>query len=390
MKLLSSTSRNEKVLVSKHQSSGSTYLYATVWNGSSWNSPFLMTGFGSVNDLDQYDSTYLANGDFVVVYSVGNETPRMQVWNGSSWLGDPVVLPSLSGPASPPNSVILKQRPGTNEIMSVIGSASGSVQTSYFSGNAYDSPSWSTPMVHTNLSVTPGIATTNFAWSRTDSTIGSLTYSDATSPESESHLLWTANGSGGGAWGSTIPGLAQGAGNNVGQGFAISGASGQFMQCNKSSGVSPNTGIFCSRLGLDGSISAPAGSPIINSTSANNHRVFDLATYETTPTKSIAAYAQDSSQIGTSLYEDTTNTWTTSSSFVPSLPSAAKSVDLISDNTSSNIMLLIHNGTSDLHTIIWRGSLDSYFTDGDRALVRQSTNLNDGYTISSSFAWDGQ
>ncbi len=115
LRLYSSVSRDEKVAISRHYNGSAQFIYATIWNGSSWGTPLQLSTWSAATFLDvtNFDGTYLANGDFMALYSDNTTTPKFRVWNGTAWTAQT----SSQNAGGIPNFIVASARPGTNEVM---------------------------------------------------------------------------------------------------------------------------------------------------------------------------------------------------------------------------------------------------------------------------------
>jgi hypothetical protein len=391
MKVYSSSTRNEKILVSRHQAGAVMYIYAAVWNGNTatWGAPKLLSTYNVNLTTEPYDGTYLSNGDFTTVYSGGNNIPRMQVWNGTSWLATEVSLPLLTGgAASIPIQIITRNRPATNEIMFATVTSNTRTITAYFNGGTYTAINWTSLTSQSTANPAAGVEMADFNWSSTSPLVGLLVYSTTATDRSINHKIWNANGTGGGVWTGTVNGPNQPAGSTVGNYKITSGLSGQFMSCDKASGTGANTGIFCIRSTLVPAVSTPAGSPIVASTTTSNQQTYDMANEYQSSNEALAFFSQGTTSVGSRLYNDTTNSWASTASTIPVLPAASTSVQAFSDLFSKDIMVLMDNGSSNISTIFWDGTNNVFYGSPDKGLLLQSNTGNGSANVRAGFAWD--
>ena len=173
-KVYSSATRNEKVLISRHYNGTNQYIYGQVFNGTSWNTPQLLATL-TVNtflDVQNFDGTYLANGDFMAVFSDNTTTPKSRTWNGTVWSGE-VATQNVGGI---PNYIIVKQRDATNEVMVVTFDQLSDTNSEYFSGGAYATGSWTLHTEHSAVAPVNTEKIIDFSWNSTDPTKGILPF----------------------------------------------------------------------------------------------------------------------------------------------------------------------------------------------------------------------
>src|SRR3989344_1590517 len=195
VRLYASPTRNEKIMISRHYNGATQYIYAQVHNGTGWGNVNLLAFWNSTSFLDvrNFDGTYLANGDFMAVYSNNSTTPRYRVWNGTSWSGqlDTRVVGGI------PTYIVARRRPGTTEAMVAVFDQTSDTNTEYFNlgtNNTYELADWILHAQHSGAAPANNRELVDFAWSPNASTKGALVYSNAGTDTRMNIKIWTANG----------------------------------------------------------------------------------------------------------------------------------------------------------------------------------------------------
>src|SRR3990167_7094154 len=164
-RVFTSSTRNEKILISRHYDGSAQYIYAQVFNGTNWGNVVQLSTWSSkaLLDVRNFDGGYLVNGNFIVVYSDNTNIPKYQIWqNGSSWS----VQANTTDVGGIPRYIETEVRPGTNEVMMITSDSVSDTNSSYFNGT-----SWSAPTEHSAVAPTATKDHTDFVWSR-ENTIG--------------------------------------------------------------------------------------------------------------------------------------------------------------------------------------------------------------------------
>lgn len=262
VKLYSSSTRNEKILISSHYNGTAQFIYAQVWNGTSWGNVVQLATWTATTFLgvQNFDGTYLSDGTFMVIYSDNTVIPKYQIWNGTSWSAQGSL--TTLGTSQIPSYIVARARPGTTEVMAAFftqgtGSTAGNTITQYWSGTA-----WSAITTHSTAAPLNTKKIVDFAWSPNSPTIGALVYANSATDKNLITRLFVANGTGGGAWGTAVTaGTAQT--NNLGS-LSIVGRPGanEFQVCNKDSGTTPT--IICQEITFSGN--ATSGYTVWNGT----------------------------------------------------------------------------------------------------------------------------
>lgn len=363
VRIFSAPTRDEKVLLSRHYDGTNQYIYGQVYNGlaGTWGNVQLLSSWaiGTALNVRNFDGTYLANGDFMVVYSDNTSTPKFRTWNGSSWSAE-AAMNSLSGI---PQWVVARARPSSNEVMAAFFSSDEDTDTQYFNGGSYTTSNWSAPDGHANNAPDPAKEQIAFEWSLNNPLVGALVYPASASDNNPDTEIWTANGGGGGSFSSGQQ--TSGTGQDIGS-VAIVPRPGanEFVLCMKDAAAAPN--IRCLELSHANSDLTPTNPNLTLSTTTTNERSFGVAYESQSGDPAINVYSDNTGTPKLKQYNPTTNTWdaaATSLSPSPFSPSTIQVVRTIPDPNSDNIMIALADTVQDLYTVIWDGSSNAIFTD---------------------------
>ncbi|MDQ3099379.1 MAG: hypothetical protein M3Q44_06555 [bacterium] len=385
----SSSTREEKILISRHYNGTAQVIYASVWNGSSWSSTQLST-WNATTFLDvlNFDGTYLANGNFMVVYSDNTVIPKTRIWNGSSWAAQ-TSLTTL-GASQIPTFIIASARPNTDEIMASFYTQLSDTLTEYYSGSA-----WSAITSHAATAPLTTKRFIDFAWSPNTVTTGALVYSDSATDKQINARIWVANGTGSGAWGTTAQATAQT--NNLGALTVVarSGAN-EFQACNKDAGATPT--IRCYKLTFSGSTatwSNPTNQAIAAATDTGIQRSYDMDYETTSGVNALIVYSDNTAIPKLKKYAAGTSTWDAAATNISTgaftLGSPVRTVRMIprSSNDDDDLMILIADNNLDLYTIFWDGTANTvYTTPAGKVFSQHGTSGAVTTDFWYDFAWD--
>jgi hypothetical protein len=389
LRLYSSSARKEKILISRHYDGVAQYIYAQVFNGSSWGEVNLLASWTSANYLDaqNFDGVYLENGDFMAIYSDDSKTPRSKIWDGSSW-GSEKNLKNL-GNQEIPVQIVAKKRSGSNEIMAAFLTGKSTISTEYYSGS-----SWANAVSHSTALPAVNKKLVDFDWSPNSPTAGALIYAsgNATTARSIVAKIWQANGSGSGSWGTAATSATQS--SAVGA-MAVSGRKGanEFQACDKDSSVSPK--IICYRISFSGtsaSFSNPANQQIVSGTDSGIQRSFHLA-FETAGNLAINVYSDSTGTPKLKKYDPSSNSWDTSAtafSVGAYSPANIKTVKILPYPENDDMLILAGDANQDLYSAFWNGEKNEIFASPlDKEFYRHGTHGSDAGDFWFDFAWDG-
>ncbi len=381
MSLFASSTRNEKILLSRHSNGTTQYIYGQVWDGNSWSDVQLLANWNNNTFLDaqNFDGTYLANGDFLAVVSDNTTTPKSRVWNGTSWSGQ-VSLRALSGI---PSIVTLRARPGTSEAMAAFFDQASDTRTEYFSGGAYQTASWTLHGAHATAAPSTAFHRVDFVWSAIDPLRGALVYADGTTDRGITTKVFTANGSGGGAWSAAANAPNQGVGSTrLGPSAVVaSPASAIFLSCDKDT----QNDIYCFRADATPTWTTPTNNILTTTSSTGAERSFHIA-YESASGDGLAVVSDNTSIPKLRKYTAATNAFDASATSLPALSGVARAIRLVPSVGSDEILLVMADANRRVSTQLWDGSAP--VGSGALGFTTHGTSGVSATAMWFDFAWD--
>lgn len=376
---------SEKILLSLHNDATTTYIYGQVWDGNSWgNVQFLASPPFSSFASQKLDGAYLADGNFMAFYADSTTTPKFAIWDSNSWNS---VGSSTQDIGHNPIVIIAHTRPGTNEVMIVIHDNSSDAETIYYDGTGTATTDFTLTQLASSGASSNGYHI-DFAWSLNNPLRGAFVYTNATSDTSPVINIFTADGSGGGSWGT--PAENQTLANALGaQQIVDRPGTHEFLTCNDD--TIANVTCFEER----DNDTTPTLQTTTNGTLAtatetdDDTHSFDLGYEQQSGDLAIAVYSDNTTTPKLKTYNPSTDTWDSSATNMTTQSSIVKSVDIYPDPNSNDIMILTRDTGRDLHTTVWDGTNNQLYSSGDRANVEQSEEC--GLTTDAhcaSFAWN--
>jgi len=377
--LYTSTTRNEKILISKHFANGAgndQYVYAQVWNGSSWGNVVQLSSWaGATNpELRGYDGAYLNNGNFLLVYQDNTTTPKYRLWNGTSWSA----ATATTNIGSTPEWIVLKNRPGTNEAMVATADTTLDTNTFYWNGS-----SWSGATEHATTLPLITAQPIDFTWNKNTSTTGALVYNDA-NDATPVVRIW--NGS---SWSGAVQNQNIG-GNTRSMQLVSYPSSNTFLSC--ISDANTQADINCLRTDFTPSWNTVTNGEIATDSDIGTQRSFSLAFEKNTPTTALSVYsngvlATDRNIPKYRLFDASTHSFSSESS-LSTVGAELESVELYPHPSSDDIMVVMAATDQDLWTVQWDGSSNQFYTTGGKAQTEQALNGSTDQDIWFDFAWD--
>lgn len=380
----SSPTRNEKIAISRHYNGTSQWIYAQVFNGSSWGNVVQLSTWNATTFLDvqNFGGDYQTNGNFVAVYSDNTTIPKTRYWNGSVWSAQ-TSLNTLS--TGTPLHIRVAARPFSNELMAVFLNSGRDTLTEYNNGAGYATANWSARVSHATNTVVNTKRMIDFEWSSNSPLTGALIYAATTSDKTMRGRIWVANGSGGGTWGTVLAAAAQT--NNMGS-MDLSSRQGanQFIACNKDGGTTRT--IVCRRMSFSGNVvtwATPINPIVATTTDTGIQSSFDINFENDTSGRALITYGDNTNIPKYKLYDSTTNTITstaTSLTITPfTLGSPVRTVREVSDPAGSTIMSFFADNSNDLYSSMWTGAYST-------PIVQHSTSGSNSIDFWYDFAWD--
>jgi prepilin-type N-terminal cleavage/methylation domain-containing protein len=387
-KVYSSSTRNEYVLVSRHYNGTTQRIYAQVYNGNTntWGNLVQLSSWNTTDYLDvqNFDATYMANGNLMVIYSDNSTTPKYRIWNGTAWS----VQASLTnfGTGQIPTYIITKARSATNEIMVAALTQESETKTEYYSGTA-----WSIVTTHATDAPVSTKRLVDFDWSTQDTTRGELVYvADSTGNDSRriTSRIWTANGTGSGVWSATGVSSTQGIATTKLATVKVIGIKGanEFQTCDQNTILQ----IICYKTNFTPIFTNPTNQTLTTTTDNGIQRSFDIGT-ELSGSTTIGVYSDATTTTKLKKYNQVAAVWDpTAMNVNSSAAGVIKTVRIISNPISDDMMVLIADNNRDLFSIGWDGTNNQlYVTPVGKAWTAHGVN---GSVITDywyDFAWSG-
>lgn len=375
-----SITRNEKIALSRHVANGSAQsIWAHVFNGTTWISTQL-SAFSSSSNLDarNFDGTYLNNGNFMAVYSDNTSTPKYRIWDGCQWSTQSSLINLANNGSGIPIYIVAKNRPGTNEAMTAFFGVGRDTNTQYYNGTL-----WTLHPRHSS-SGPADKEMIDFVWSPNNNTKGSLIYPSGSSDRSITSKIWTADGSGGGAWS-----IAANASNQSVLGaMTIDGRFGadEFLACSKDT----SNDIYCFRETSTPSFTTPTNNILTTGTDSGIQRSYDFAFESASGTNGLVVYSNNSSTPQRRIYTPgVSSSFSAPLNLTTALLGNLKTVKEKASKETDDIMILMGDANNDLYTIVWDGANNNVYSSPlGKAKTTHGTNGSATTDFWYDFAWD--
>lgn len=386
---LASSTRREKVVISRHSDGTNQYIYAQVYNGDTGTfvgTPLLLSTITNNSSLFQqnFDGTYLANGDFMAIFTENSNTPKMRIWNGSVW-SDSVSLRSIGGI---PNWIVAKTRPGTNEVMVAFFSQNKNTHTEYFNGGAYTTASWALHSRHSADAPANYYHLVDFTWDSNDPTKGALIYPESATDRSITAKIWTADGAGAGNWSSAGNSANQETGRYVADMRVVSRpGTNQFMTCDEDN--NPSSRIYCFNFDVTPTFNTPANNIIASLSDSGPQRAFDIAFPSLSGATGLSVFSDRTNIAKLKKFNAGSNSWDSSPTAAGTLSGLLKIVSLHNDPLSNDVMILLADANQNLYTEVWDGTTNQlYSTPTWKSFADQAAHGSANEEQWFDFAWD--
>jgi len=391
VRVYASSTRNEKIAISRHYNGTAQFIYATVWNGSSWGTPTQLSTWTAATFLDvlNFDGAYLSDGTFIAIYSDNTNIPKYRIWNGTSWASQ-ASLTALTA-SHTPVYMQASARSGSNEVMAAIftngagTTTAGNTVTEYWNGST-----WSATTIHATLSPTNTKRFVDFEWSPNSSTSGILAYVDSTTDKNMTVRLCTASG-GACAWGTAAnSGTAQT--NTMGAvNIEPRPTANEFQACDKDAAATPT--IVCYKVTFSGTtptFSAPV--IVAAATDTGIQRSFDIDWESISGDPMISIYSDNTAAPKFKKYTASTSTWdgaATTISTTGFTPGVFKLIRMLPQDQGDDTLALMSDANLDLYSVFWQGSANAMYTTPAAKIISQH-GINGSATTDYwfDFAWD--
>ena len=359
VKLYSAQTGVAKVVLARFFDGTTQYMYGFPWNGTAWGTPQLLASWNSSAALDSgnFSGTYLANGTFIAIYNNNTNQPRFNTYNGSSWSGQGS-LAAISGVSTDsPTSMIVQARPGTNEAMLALLGENYQTLTSYYSNSA-----WSAYTTQALTGTSNGTHNVDFAWSKAaGATQGGLIYTRASTDRTPTLRVFTADGSGGGSWGTPMASVNQPAGSIV-TSVAIAGQAGgsaNFIACDKDNATVQK--VYC-YTATASTVTVPTNQILAPTTAAGGQQTMDLGFEDAVGNIGLSAYADGSTSAKLKKFTSATNTWDANPLAAPVAASTIEKTRLITEPGLNDAMVLQIDSQNNLYSVMYNGTTGLFYT----------------------------
>jgi hypothetical protein len=378
VRVYSSSTRNEKFALTRHFNGTQQYIFAHIFNGTTWTSVQLSSWTAATfTDVRNFDGAYLVNGNFVAVFSDNTTTPKYRVWNGAAWSGQQSLVNLANNNSGIPLYIAAKSRPNTNEIMVSVFDQASDTNTQYFDG-----ANWTLHSRHA-ANASGQVQLVDFSWNISDPTKGALLYTSTNNDRNTKVRIFTANGSGSGAWSNTSQSSNQGVIGALG--LATSPSIAEFLSCNKNS----NNDIYCFKATTNGVWSTPANNIVSLNTDSGIQRSYDLSFEGSSGTNALVIYSDNTSTPKMRTYNGGSSpAFSSESNFTQALSGTLKTVKLKTAQFSDDIMVLLGDANNRLYTVVWDGNAN-YTSPSGKAFSTHGTNGSSTSDFWYDFAWDG-
>lgn len=391
IQLISSPTRNEKALISKHYDGQKQQTYAQIYDGTHWGNLVQLNSAVSTEGHFAFDvgATYLNNGDLIVVYSNKSKEPKYRVWDGTSWSG----TNNISNIGGIPYWIILKNRPGTNEAMLAFYDSNQDTNTMYYNGKGYTSGNWILHVEHASNSPWTDRELIDFAWSPRNPTKGALIFTDQVLNMSLNTKIFTANGNGSGGWSSvakTTPlyyvlGSLSVVGSRTSDEFTACDQRADFiwfkfitrLTCFKSDFTpmwyNPGNQILTTRDGLE------------------PNRFYSLGYESQSGATALAIYSDPSNPKSPQIkkYETSNSVWDGGATQLTTLPGNVDKVKLIPRQNNDDIMIVATDNGPHIYTQVWDGINNQIYVAPPQSLLSHIIPNGTSGSIPFDFVWEG-
>jgi len=385
----SASAKKQKMILSRHSDGTNQYIYAQVYDtntASFIGTPNLLSTITNNSNLFQqnFDGTYLGNGDFMAIFTENSNTPKMRIWNGSVW-GDSVSLRSIGGI---PNWIVTKTRPGTNEVMAAFFTQNKDTNSEYFNGGAYDTSSWTIHSQHSASAPANYYHLVDFTWDSDDPTKGTLIYPESATDRSVTAKIWTADGAGSGSWSSAGNSANQDTGRYVADMRVVSRpGTNQFLTCDEDN--NPSSRIYCFNFDSIPIFNTPANNVIASLSDSGPQRAYDIAFPTLSGSTGLSVYSDRTNIAKLKKFDAVSNSWDSAATVVGTLSGLLKIVSMHSDPLSNDIMILLADANQNLYTGVWDGATNQlYTTPSWKSFANQAAHGSANAEQWFDFAWD--
>lgn len=386
LKLYSAQTGSAKMVLSRHYNGTTQYLYATYWNGTSFGQPQLLAQWNSSTALNSgnYGGDYLANGSFVAVYSDGSNTPKSRIFNGINW-GPQTSLGAIGTSSNYLTAMMIRARPNSNDMMVILLTSDSSVNTSFYTNNA-----WSGYTQQTPNSIGNGSLLVDYDWSNVDPTHGMALYTNSPNDRSLRGRTFTVDGTGSGSWAPVTNASNIPAGRAIAslRGTARPNTADEFIGCVKDD-VNPSA-IYCYEIapGSSGFIT-PSNNVVTSNTVPGVQITFDVAYKYQNSNDGIVAYSDNTRSGKLKIYDSANNSWAVNPIALPNAASTIEKTRVVGRPNSNEAMVIVADANTDLYSVVLNGDNNTlYSAPSGKAWTVHTTNGPSNNAVWYDFAWD--
>ena len=377
VEVYASPTRTEAVLITKHVQAGpgdDTYIYGQVWDGTTWADLQLMSSWAGQDQPSarDFDGAYLDNGDFMLVYEDDTNTPKYRTWDGVSWSSESSTVDVGGNPAW----IVVRQRPGTDQVMMAVKDQVSDTNTSFWNG-----ATWGAVTEHATDSSADTIETLAFEWSPNATNLGALTFNDQNDEPLPNVQIYNSSTS---TWGTNVENASVTSNVRAAVLAARSNAT-EWIGCFNDN----NADINC--LETDATPSWTSPTEIATATTGNQH-THTIAYEQVTSDLALSVYAEGPGAVAEQIpkwrtYDPSTNIWSGQNSLA-TLGAALEVSQVVPDPSGDDMLILMGDTSQDLWTIVWDGSVDAFYTTGGLAQTEHGTSGSNDIDQWFDFAWE--
>lgn len=392
LKVFANPTKNEFMLLSGHWDGSSYYVYGQALDvdTTSWSTPERLDNGGISSSVykQYFDGAYLSDGRFLAVTADDSNYPYYSFWDddSESWTTTASSLADIGGN---PLYVVTKARPGTTEAMVAFMDDQRDTNTCYYDGAGETNSDFSC----SEQSTTNGYHlddTVDFTWSTNTTTRGALVYSNNYNDHTPNINIFTANGSGGGSWGTEDESVTTST-TDISRLYTIDRPDAdEFIVCARDDSADINC------------IEEADGDTTPTLTSTTNQEIEDN-TYSSITTYSVGiGYEQESGNTAIAVFSDntstpklkkydpSTNTWDSSDTSLDdtSTSNQIRTITVHEDPNSDDMAIIVRGDDKDAWLAFWDGTNDQIYDSGDRDMAEYSTDCGWGSTAhAAGFAY---
>ena len=355
------------------------------WNGTTWGNIIQLYGYGDDTNPEtrNFDGDYLSNGDFIVVYDDFTFTTKYRIWNGTTWTNQA----STRDTGGYPVWITVKNEPGTNRATAVVADYSRDTNTMFWNGS-----SWSNPVEHGNTASSTSLDFISFRYGQSNPAKGMLMYSQA-----DWQFLWIVRDykpnirplNNSTSWQNKIENVSIANSIETVE-LAARPGTNDFLGCMKDE--ANDISCFISRESNGYNWQNITGGPTIAAnTDPGSQKSYALGFENVSGDLALVIYSNGSDDTARKTpkyrtYNPSSNSFSSERS-MQVLDDSLKTVRVLPDFDTNDIMILLGDDSEDLYTIIWNGENNEFYSDANKGLVKQGASGSSGTDYWYDFDW---